>query len=84
MLDFLIHYKAYLNILPGHVFIASFIVFIILNTFENVIHYSIGRTTDEKSLTIKKPTKNDWIRIILIMIIFAVLQAVFTCIFTGC
>lgn len=78
------HYYKIASHLPPHIFITSFIVFIILNTFENLIHYSIGRTTNEKSFTIKIPTINDWIRIVLIMIIFAVLQAVFTCIFTGC
>lgn len=62
------------------IFIASFVAFIILNTIENLIHYSIGRSY-EKNLQFNFPTKTDWIRIIITMIIFAVLQALSTILF---
>jgi len=79
MIRYIIHT---VNVLPPHIFLASFAVFIFLNTFENVIHYSIGRTSGEKKILMKNPIRNDWIRIIIIMIIFAVLQALLTCFFT--
>ena len=84
MFNYLLHYKAYLDVLPGHVFLASFLVFVVLNIFENLIHYSIGRTMDMPGVKIKMPTKRDWWRIIMIMMIFAILQALLTCVFTGC
>jgi hypothetical protein len=77
-------YKLYYAILPKPLFIVSFIVFIILNTIENIIHYSIGRESNREKLTLKNPTKVDWTRIITIMIIFAILQAGLTCVFNGC
>ena len=55
--------------------LASFLVFIFLNLIENVIQYSIGRTTNEKKIEWKSPTGKDWARIIIVMMIFAVFQA---------
>lgn len=78
------YYKLYSKILPPHLFITSFLIFIIINTIENVIHYSIGRETNKKNITIKNPTYIDWVRIIIIMIIFAILQAILTCFFNHC
>jgi len=60
------------------IFMISFIVFIVLNTIENVIHYSIGRTQNQQIILIKLPSNLDWIRIIGVMLVFAVLQATFT------
>lgn len=77
-------YKLYYAILPKPLFIVSFIVFILLNTVENIIHYNIGRESNGEKITLKNPSKIDWIRIITIMIIFAILQALLTCIFNGC
>lgn len=60
-------------------FFASFIAFIVLNTIENILHYNIGRTTNEdKVIIFQNPTHKDWIRIIIIMIIFAILQSCLT------
>jgi hypothetical protein len=56
----------------------SFIVFVVLNTIENIIHYSIGRTQNQQIILIKLPSNLDWIRIIGVMLVFAVLQATFT------
>lgn len=57
---------------------SSFIVFIILNFIENLIHYSIGRNSNENNIQFSRPTTIDWIRIIIIMIIFGFLQGFFS------
>lgn len=59
------------------IFLAGFISFIILNFIENVLHYSIGRS-HQKNYNIVIPSKNDSIKIILIMILFAFLQGILT------
>jgi hypothetical protein len=64
-------------VIQNHVFIVSFCVFIVLNLIENLLHYNIGRHSDSE-LVLNSPTKKDWIRIIIVMIIFAILQGVFT------
>lgn len=74
MYHFILHFK---SILPSHVFIASFVSFIFLNIIENVYHYSIGRNTNQK-IKVTLPTRGDWVRILSVMFIFALLQAVFT------
>jgi hypothetical protein len=56
-------------------------VFLILNIFENLIHFSIGRNIKEKNnsnISIEIPEYYDIIKIIVIMFIFALLQAIFT------
>jgi tetrahydromethanopterin S-methyltransferase subunit D len=60
-------------------FIASFIAFIVLNTIENILHYNIGRTSNQDQVVVfKNPTYKDWIRIIIIMTVFAILQSCLT------
>lgn len=59
------------------IFLAGFISFIILNFIENVLHYSIGRS-HRKNYEIVFPSKNDFIKIIVIMILFAFLQGLLT------
>ena len=66
---------------PNHLIIISMGVFLILNMFENIIHFSIGRNIDEKNnanIKIEIPEYYDLIKIILIMFIFAFFQAIFT------
>jgi hypothetical protein len=56
-------------------------VFLILNIFENIIHFSIGRNKKERdnsNIVIEIPEFYDIIKIIFIMIVFAFLQAIFT------
>jgi hypothetical protein len=56
-------------------------VFLILNMFENIIHFSIGRDINEKNnanIKIELPEYYDIIKIIFIMILFAFLPAIFT------
>lgn len=78
---------------PGtiHVFVFSFLIFILLNVIENVIHYNIGKFhnwgNNENYLTgyhFTNPSTTDWVRIILIMVGFAILQGVFTSYFSIC
>lgn len=66
---------------PNHLIIISMVVFLILNLIENIIHFSIGRNIEgknEKTITIKIPEIYDVIKIAIVMIIFSVLQALFT------
>ena len=66
---------------PNHLFIISMCVFLILNIFENIIHFSIGRNIKEKKnskIELEIPEYYDIIKIMFIMIIFAILQALFT------
>jgi hypothetical protein len=60
-----------------HLFIISFIVFALLNAIENVIHYNIGKTSNTY-FEFSNPTRNDWKKIIVTMIIFALLQGFLT------
>ena len=61
-----------------HIFYISFTVFIILNIFENYIHYSIGRHPDSAIIEFTAPTTLEWFKIIVVMLIFAALQGGFT------
>ncbi len=80
-------YKKYFKKGTFHIFILSFLIFIVLNVIENVIHYNIGKNhdaTSDESIQFTNPSQRDWGRIILIMFIFAVLQGVFTSYFSVC
>lgn len=74
MYHFIQNYKN----LPFTIFISSFIVFISLNIIENYIHYNIGRHYNETELKLSSPYLIDWIKITITMIIFAILQGIFT------
>ena len=66
---------------PNHLIIISMGVFLVLNMFENIIHFSIGRNIKEKdnsNIELEIPEKYDIIKIIFIMFVFAFLQAIFT------
>lgn len=84
MLHYAIHYKAYRAALPKHLFLVSFVVFLILNLVENILHYSIGRDREKPQLRFEWPDKRDFIRILIVMFIFGLLQAGATCYFVGC
>ncbi len=76
------HYIVAHQKLPTGIFIASFFAFIILNLFENIIHFNAGKFIDEdKLIHLNIPTKKELIKIIIIMIIFAILQGIFTLFF---
>jgi hypothetical protein len=64
-----------------HIIVTSMIVFFFLNFFENLIHFSVGRNVENKdksSLALKMPNKYDFIKILIIMIVFSILQGVLT------
>ncbi len=71
-------FKQYFNKSKSHIFIISVIVFIVLNIMENIIHYSIGRHHGDTNVSITAPSADDWVRIISVMIVFALLQGLFT------
>ena len=60
-----------------HIIVISFFVYIFVNLFENIIHYNIGKFSD-KETKLEIPSKNDFIKIVIIMCIFALLQGVLT------
>jgi hypothetical protein len=61
-----------------HIFIISFLIFIFLNITENFIHYNIGRHNEDDIVKLILPSKRDWIKIIIVMVVFAFLQGWFT------
>lgn len=61
-----------------HLFFISFLIYIFLNLIENFIHYNIGRHSNKQNIELSPPTKLDWIKIFIVMIIFALLQGFFT------
>ena len=89
-------FKKYFKSGTFHIFTFSFLVFIVLNIIENVIHYNIGKYHDANSngsvkgngsvagFHFTNPSNNDWVRIIVIMFIFAILQGFFTSSFSVC
>jgi hypothetical protein len=55
----------------------SFLVYIFVNFFENMIHYNIGRFSNKKT-KIELPNKEDFIKIVVVMFVFALLQGLLT------
>jgi hypothetical protein len=64
-----------------HLIAISVFVYLFVNFFENLIHYNIGRFSN-KETKLELPSKKDFIKIILVMCIFALLQGVLTFYFT--
>ena len=60
-----------------HIIAISFFVYIFVNFFENMIHYNIGRFSN-KETKLELPNKNDFIKIVIVMCLFALLQGVLT------
>lgn len=65
-----------------HLIIISFCVYIFVNLFENIIHYNIGKFSNRET-KIEMPSKKDWLKIIIVMFVFALLQGVLTVWFNG-
>ena len=61
-----------------HIFLISFFIFIALNVIENVIHFNIGHHPEAEIIKLSSPTTNEWVKIIVVMFIFAFLQGIFT------
>ena len=60
-----------------HIIAISFFVYIFVNLFENIIHYNIGRFSN-KEINPELPSEQDFIKIVLVMCIFALLQGLLT------
>ena len=60
-----------------HIIVISFFVYIFVNLFENMIHYNIGRFSN-KETKLELPSKKDFIKIVVVMCIFALLQGLLT------
>jgi len=60
-----------------HLIIVSFFVYLVVNLFENLIHYNIGRFSNHET-KFEMPTRSDMLKIIIVMMCFALLQGVLT------
>ena len=60
-----------------HIIAMSFFVYIFVNLFENIFHYNIGRFSN-KETKFELPSKKDFIKIVVVMCIFALLQGLLT------
>ena len=60
-----------------HIIAISFLVYLFVNFFENLIHYNIGRFSN-KETKLELPSQKDFIKIIVVMCIFALLQGLLT------
>jgi hypothetical protein len=60
-----------------HLIVISFLAYMIVNLFENLIHYNIGRFSDQET-KLELPTRKDWVKIVSVMCVFALLQGMLT------
>jgi hypothetical protein len=60
-----------------HIIAISFFVYLFVNIFENMIHYNIGRFSN-KETKFKLPNKKDFVKIVVVMCVFALIQGVLT------
>lgn len=58
--------------------IISMMVFGVLNLIENMIHYSIGRSYKNNEFIFSFPDFEDFIKIIIVMLIFGLAQGLIT------
>jgi hypothetical protein len=65
-----------------HIILISFFIYVFVNLLENLIHYNIGKFNN-KETKFDIPSKKDWIKIILVMCIFALIQGLLTYYFTS-
>lgn len=64
-----------------HLIFVSIVVYMLVNIFENLFYYSIGRHSDQESIKVEIPTKKDWVKIIIVTLIFAIFQGYLTYLF---
>ena len=60
-----------------HIIAISFVVYLFVNFFENLIHYNIGKFSN-KETKLELPTKKDFIKIVIVMCVFALIQGLLT------
>ena len=63
------------------IILVSFLVYLFVNLFENLIHYNIGKFSN-KETKLELPSKQDWVKIVVVMCVFALLQGVLTLYFS--
>ena len=60
-----------------HIIVISFLVYLFVNFFENLIHYNIGKFSNQET-KLELPTQKDFIKIVIVMFISALLQGLLT------
>jgi hypothetical protein len=60
-----------------HIIVISFVVYLFVNLFENLIHYNIGKYSNQQT-KFELPSQEDFIKIAFVMCVFALLQGVLT------
>ena len=60
-----------------HIIVISFLVYLFVNFFENMIHYNIGRFSNKETKLVI-PSTQDFIKIVLVTCIFALIQGLLT------
>lgn len=60
-----------------HLIVISFLAYLVVNLFENLIHYNIGRFSNRET-KLELPTRKDWFKIAVVMCVFALLQGLLT------
>lgn len=58
--------------------VVSFCVYLMVNLFENLIHYNIGRFSGNERIDYDLPNRKDWVKILVVMTMFAFLQGLLT------
>lgn len=58
--------------------VVSFLVYTAVNLFENLIYYNIGRVSNLNNNNFEMPERKDWIKILIVMFVFAFLQGLLT------
>lgn len=65
-----------------HIIVISFVVYLFVNLFENLIHYNIGRFSNQET-KFEMPSQEDFIKIAIVMCVFALIQGVLTVYFNS-
>ena len=65
-----------------HIIVISFVVYIFVNLFENLIHYNIGKYSNRET-RFELPSQEDFIKIAIVMCVFALIQGVLTVYFNS-
>ena len=60
-----------------HLIVVSFLVYLVVNLGENLIHYNIGRFSNHET-RFEMPTESDMFKIVAVMMCFALLQGLLT------
>ena len=80
-INFIIKIKLYIMFIYSgasfHIIVISFFIYLFVNLFENLIHYNIGKFSNKKT-KLDLPSIKDWIKMLLVMCTFALLQGLLT------